>query len=260
MKKYILIGFDLESTDKKVTEDEITQIAFSCKLCEIRKDPIALGEKGFETLVKCNKKISEEASRITGITNEKLKNAPVLLDALDLVSNYLNKTCIDGLDRILIAYNGINFDIPLLVHELRRNGKDPILYFREWKIAYFIDPFLIAKNVLDTTLLEQNDRQQPNYKLECIYRALLKKPLIDAHSALADTEAMLELIIKISCIFNVMEEEIIINKEGKYLRNFLSIAGEVKETSQQKQKKKGTKRQVINLSGMRSLIVKYAKK
>lgn len=259
MKKYILIGFDLESTDKKVTEDEITEIGSNCRLCEVENKQVSLNE-GFRQRVKCNKLISPEASAVTGIKNEDLKNEPPLLIALKRFTQYIDESCkpYPDLERILTAYNGTNFDIPLLVHELRRNDKDPIAYFREWKISYFVDPFVICKNVLDTTLLEQNDRQQPNYKLECIYRALFKKPLIDAHSALADTDAMLDLILQNSCISSVLESELLIGKESKYLTNFITLAQNVKKSKEQNNaKNKKRTHSEINFTGMRKLIAKY---
>ncbi len=247
--KYIFIGLDLESTGKRTYDDEITQVGigfvYEMKVLE-----------GFETLVKCKKKICEEAVLITGIRNEDLIYAPTFLETLPLITDHINETCdpLGDIDRVLTAYNGNNFDIPLFVHELRRNGKDPVAYLRQWKITYLCDPFIIAKNVLDTTLLQQNERGQPNYKLGCVYEAFFKKTFKNAHSALADVNAMLDLITKNQTLLLPIEQDLEI-KVKKYLVDLISFVQDIKTA-------KSSKRpiSVMNTSMMTSFLSKHSKK
>lgn len=231
MRNYILIGLDLETSDKKVASSEIIQFAIGFWNKDKNFD-------GYETLVKCNAEISKESSMITGITKEMLIFAPKLIDILPLISEHIQETCdpLGDIDRVLTAYNGKNFDIPLFVHELRRNGKDPAAYFRSWKITYFCDPFIISKSVLDTTLLQQNDRGQPNYKLACVYEAFFKKPLKNAHSALADVNAMLDLIVKNPCLLLAVEKDLQEEKKSFLLNLLNDIVQEVKVVKTSKRK------------------------
>ncbi len=245
MRDFILIGLDLEATDKKVAIDEITQIGIGFFYKDKKLE-------GFESFVKCNREISLEASLITGIYKKDLVYAPTFLEILPLVSQCIKETCepLGDIDRILVAYNGKRFDIPLFVYELRRHGKDPTTYLRQWKITYLCDPFIIAKDCLDTTLLQQNERGQPNYKLSCVYEVFFQKPLKDAHSALADVNAMLELVTK--CLLSHIEYDLI-NKPPKYLMNLLEVVQDIKII-------KNSKRTIsINTSMMKSLIKKYSK-
>ncbi len=191
----ILIGLDLEATDKKVMEAEITQIGLCFYL--VGPGTLITELEGFQSFVHCKKKICEEASIVTGICDKDLIGAPCFNEVMDIATNHFVTVCepYPTIDRTLVAFNGKKFDVPLLVYELYRNGKDPIAFLKNWKINKFFDPFHACKNVLDTTLLQKNARGQPSYKLECVYEALFKKPLENAHSALADANAMIHLVL-----------------------------------------------------------------
>lgn len=254
MNNFILIGLDLESTDRKVADSEITQIGIGFVLIkEENKTPLQL--KGFESFVKCKQNICEQASLVTGIKNSDLENASCLLEVIEPLSNLIDEVCepYGKLIRILAAYNGRKFDVPLFVYELRRNGKDPVAFFRSWKIDYFFDPFVLCKNVLDTTLLQKNDRGQPDYRLACVYQAFFKKPLKDAHSALADTEAMLDLIVNNKCLLDGLKAQF--GKESNdFMMNLLSIVQNVKKV-------KGSKRaSLASTSLLSACMVKKPKK
>ncbi len=252
--RFILIGIDLEATGKKKIDDQITQVGLSCELidCE-NENKLHIKLQQFQSLVQCDKKISEDASNITGIKDIDLKNAKKFIDVFDDVTYYIQTTCeqYKNVDRILVAYNGKGFDIPLLVNELRRHGKNPTDYLRQWKISFFFDPFIACKHVLDTTLLEKNKRGQPNYKLTCVYTALFKKPLIDAHTALADVNAMLELITENKCLFDIIKNELTTKQNLHFLDNLIEIAQNVKN-----QNKKNTKIKIMTTSSLETLIQK----
>jgi len=174
------IAFDLETTGRKKT-DQITQIGCTTS------------DKQFITLVRPTIPICDDSVRITGISDKDVQNAPELAEALEQWTHFFQELPNDK-ERALIAYNGKEFDIPILVHELRRIGKDPTVVLSEWKITYFVDPFAMSKQLLDTTLLEQNERGDPCYKLESIYHILFHEPLTGAHNALQDAKGLLRLL------------------------------------------------------------------
>ncbi len=96
--------------------------------------------------------------------------------------------------RVLVAYNGRRFDMPMLTKEMQRVGMDPCAFARSLRITYFCDPFEMAKKVIDTTSLPQNDRGNVSYKMTDVYRACLSKELVNAHSALSDANGLLEMV------------------------------------------------------------------
>ena len=236
MSNFMLIGIDVESSDKKVAESEITQIGLGFSLVVNNNNEAPLQLKGFETLVKCKQTICEQASIITGIKNSDLIDASCFLDCIAPLSDFIDEVCepYGKIRRVLVAYNGKKFDIPLFVYELRRNGKDPVAFFRSWKIDYFFDPFVLCKNVLDTTLLQKNERGQPDYRLSCVYEAFFKKPLKDAHSALADTEAMLDLIVQNECLLSALKKAQLDNEQTDFLLDLLGIVQNVKKIKRKK--------------------------
>jgi DNA polymerase-3 subunit epsilon len=159
-----LIFFDIESTGLNVMRDRILQIAF-IKYPKDGGDPVEL-----EMLINPGIPISEEAMNVHGITPDKLKNKPTFKDVAAELFKFIGTADLSG-------YNSDRFDIPMLMEEFHRYGYD-----------------------LEIEKRRTIDVQKIFYKMEPrTLKAALKhfcgKELIDAHDALADVKATVDVLV-----------------------------------------------------------------
>lgn len=157
-----LAVFDLEATGLNVSSDRIVEIAI------LRIDPDG---KQTTYLRRINPEIpiSAEATNVHGITNEDLKDAPTLSQILLEIETFVQ-------DCDLAGFNSNKFDLPMLAEELLRVG-----------------------STLDLSERRHIDVQNIFHKMEqrtlsAAYSFYCNKDLVNAHSALADTEATWEVL------------------------------------------------------------------
>ncbi|WP_194844319.1 putative quorum-sensing-regulated virulence factor [Candidatus Clavichlamydia salmonicola] len=118
------IYYDTETTGINIEKDRIIEIA--------AYDP--LNDTRFETLVNPGIPIPEEASKIHGISNEQVNNAPSFFDAYQKFANFCSGNV------VLIAHNNDNFDAPLLKNECLRHSAEvpawPYIDSLKWARIY----------------------------------------------------------------------------------------------------------------------------
>lgn len=157
-----IVFFDVETTGLNVVRDRIVQIAL-IKLPKNGQDPVELS-----TLVNPGIPISEESMAIHGITPKDLANKPSFRQLAQKIWDFIG-------DADLAGYNSNRFDVPMLMEEFSRVGLE----------------FDISKRRLI-------DVQRIFYKMEprtlkAAYRLYCGKEMTDAHDALADVQATLEV-------------------------------------------------------------------
>ncbi|MCC6463169.1 MAG: 3'-5' exonuclease [Saprospiraceae bacterium] len=157
-----IVFFDVETTGLNVVRDRIVQIAL-IKLPKNGQDPDELS-----TLVNPGIPISEESMAIHGITPKDLANKPSFRQLAQKIWDFIG-------DADLAGYNSNRFDVPMLMEEFSRVGLE----------------FDISKRRLI-------DVQRIFYKMEprtlkAAYRLYCGKEMTDAHDALADVQATLEV-------------------------------------------------------------------
>ena len=93
--------FDIETTGLHPDSDQI---------CEIAAIGVKYGlpQGLFSTLVAIEGSMSEAAGRVNGITDDMLKGAPAIGDALDAFLDFI------GDDAVLAGHNIVSFDIPFV--------------------------------------------------------------------------------------------------------------------------------------------------
>lgn len=157
-----LVFLDLETTGVNVASDRIVEIA----LLKINPD----GSEE-EKVVRINPEmpIPEQASRIHGIYDEDVKNAPSFREVARTLGKFL-----EGCD--LAGFNSNRFDIPLLAEEFLRADVDI-----DFKKRKFVDVQAIFHKMEKRTL-------------GAAYRFYCNKTLTDAHSAMADARATYEVL------------------------------------------------------------------
>jgi DNA polymerase-3 subunit epsilon len=158
-----LVFFDIESTGLNVLKDRILQIA----LIKYEKGN-ALPTELF-MLINPGVPISDEAFAVHGISNEMIRNKPTFAQVGEEIYHFIG-------DADLAGYNSDRFDIPMLMEEFNRIGLE----------------FDISRRRLV-------DVQKIFYKMEprtlkAAYRLYCNGDLADAHDALADARATVEVL------------------------------------------------------------------
>lgn len=157
-----LIIFDLETTGKNTNTDRIVQIG----AIKIQADS-SVEEK--VVLVNPMMSIPKEATEIHGISDEDVASAPEFRRIAKSFHIWLSGSDIGG-------YNSDNYDVPLLMQEFSRAG---IVY--DVKDVCFIDVLKIERVV-------------NSHRLEETYKRYTGKSLDEAHDALADARATLDVL------------------------------------------------------------------
>ena len=157
-----LAVFDLETTGINITKDRIVEIAI------IRIDPDGT-ETSYCKRVNPGLPIPPEITAIIGITNEDVKNEPRFEDLAAEIVEFIGNSDLAG-------YNSNKFDIPVLAEELMRAGSDFEVSNRR-----FVD----VQNIFHR--MEQRT-------LTAAYQFYCQKNLENAHSALYDTKATLDVL------------------------------------------------------------------
>lgn len=157
-----VVFLDLETTGMDIVKDRIVEVALL---------KIHLDGKEEELVYRLNPEmpISQEATRIHGISNEDVADKPTFKGVAKTLAKF-----IEGCD--LAGFNSNRFDIPLLAEEFLRADVDI-----DMKKRKFIDVQAIFHKMEKRTLA-------------AAYLFYCKKPLVDAHSALADTRATYEVL------------------------------------------------------------------
>jgi DNA polymerase III subunit epsilon len=157
-----LVFFDVETTGLNVIRDRIVQIA----LVKLHKNGQPQTE--LSMLINPGIPISEESMQIHGITPKDLANKPVFQQVAQKIWDFIG-------DSDLAGYNSNRFDVPMLMEEFARVGME----------------FDVSKRRL-------LDVQRIFYKMEprtlkAAYRFYCGQELTDAHDALADVKATIDV-------------------------------------------------------------------
>ncbi len=158
-----LCVFDLETTGTNITQDRIIEIAV-----------VKMMPNG-EILRKANVlnpaiPIPAESTIFHGLTDEDVKGKPTFKEVAKEYARFM-----EGAD--LAGFNVLKFDIPMLVEEFLRAGVE---------FDYSRKKIVDAQKIFH--MMEKRT-------LSAAYKFYLNKELVDSHTAEADTEATMEVII-----------------------------------------------------------------
>ena len=196
-----IIFFDLETTGVDVAKDHIVE------LCYIKVFPNG-NEEAKSMRINPGIPIPKQSSKVHGIYDEDVKDCPLFRD----IAEDLYKT-FQGCD--LAGFNSNKFDIPLLCEEFLRLGMD----------------FDVAKR-------KCIDVQNIYHKLErrtlvAAYKYYCGKDLENAHSALADTRATLEVLeAQLDRYPSDLENDVKFLAEYSRMNNNVDFAGRIVRNEQ----------------------------
>ncbi len=158
-----LVFFDLETTGTNIIRDRIVEI------CIIKLNPDGSQERKTRR-INPEMHIPEEASRIHHITDEDVSQEPTFRQIAHSLYDFLDNCDIAG-------FNSNKFDVPVLIEEFARAGINFNISDRK-----FVDVQNIFHKMEQRTLVAA-------YKFYC------GKDLTAAHSADADTQATMEVLL-----------------------------------------------------------------
>lgn len=158
-----LCFFDLETTGTDVSKDRIIEIA----IIKVNTDG---SRESLEIRLNPGITIPPESTLIHGITDEMVANEPIFKDKARNIYNFLK-----GCD--LAGFNSDRFDIPLLVEELLRADLD-----FDFKNTKTID----VQNIF---------HKMESRTLSAALKFYCDKELTDAHTAIADANATLDVLL-----------------------------------------------------------------
>lgn len=159
------VVFDLETTGLSPVDDKIVEIAAvsveNGKLSHV-----------FETFVNPGIHIPEEASKITGITDADVANAPSIEEVLPDFYKFTRNS-------ILVAHNGDDFDVPFV-----KNAAEKLMY-------------LFNNPTIDTLILARKNLPTRKFNLTevCKFYGIENE---QAHRAISDAVATAKVFLKLS--------------------------------------------------------------
>jgi DNA polymerase III epsilon subunit-like protein len=195
MPHYYLISIDCESTGLSVYNDQIVEFGAAIRKWNTETGEVEVLTSFSEYARPTVARMSKKAAEITGISQESLQNEPVVQEVFNHFLAHINTVCDEQIPRLLLSYNGFRYDIPLMTHELERCKESYALtYFRKLRIDYTIDMLPVCRASLDKTTLKRKATGTCSYKLGDVYSSVCKCPLENAHGALVDSVAVLDIL------------------------------------------------------------------
>ncbi len=159
---HTLIVLDLETTGTWVEKDRIIEIAMI--KCHVDGQ-----QERYHKKVNPGMPIPKVVTELTGLSNECVKNEPFFKDIVKEVLNFIGNADFGG-------FNVERFDLPLLEREICTAGQR-----FEWK----------TRRIYDAQKIYHIHEKR---NLSAAYSFYCNKDLEDAHTAMADTQATLEVI------------------------------------------------------------------
>jgi DNA polymerase III alpha subunit (gram-positive type) len=194
--RFYLISFDCETTGLSVVNDQIVEFGAIIQLWDsvtaeiITQPSFAQYARPSTTTI-----MAKRAEEVTGITMRLLSDKPPIKAVLADFLVHIERVCSEiDVPRLLLSYNGFAYDIPLVVAEIERYGGSAVSYFRQLRLQYAIDILPFGRSCLDTTILKRKANGTCSYRLGDVYLSVCKSTLLNAHGALADSQAVLDIV------------------------------------------------------------------
>jgi DNA polymerase III epsilon subunit-like protein len=192
MKKVYMISVDFETTGLS-KEDHLTQVAVA-----IRTNRHGEDTQTYASYIYTDRPIPDKIVELTRITTAMVLTAPKLETVLQQIKEFIDAVCVDenGV-RVVIAYNGVSFDIPMLTAAMRRIWqKDRINeWWRALRMSYLFDPMLyLRQQYPDDCRWSRRANGNACLKLGDVHKSICKTTIDGAHDALNDCTAVLRVM------------------------------------------------------------------
>ena len=198
-----IVFFDLETTGVNPVKDRIVEISL------LRVDPDG-GESTLHYLVNPEMPIPEEASKVHGIYDADVRDAPTFRDIAGKVAGFM-----EGAD--LGGYNCLKFDIPMLAE-----------HFLEESIPVDFH----SRKVVDVQVIFHKKETRT---LSKAYEFYCGKSLENAHTAEADTRATFEVLKGQLAMYDDLPADIAGLDEFSHYTRTADLAGRIGYNSKGKE-------------------------
>ena len=175
------VVFDTETTGTNTSDesrplDKIIQIG----AIQVKKGEI-VPESAMNQLINPEMHIPDSASKVHGIFDDDVENAPVMEQVLKpFVNNYLNKK-----NGIIVAYNS-QFDITMLNNAIREHNSYSADELKPKRYFKVLDPFLLIQRI--------HPYVGASKRLSNQYRYFFAKNMENAHDAFADVKGTVDML------------------------------------------------------------------
>lgn len=178
-----LVYVDFEATGLRPSQAHIIQVGAVCEIGERRYT--------FEELSCPTVHVSDRICEITGLKRLDINRARGVREVLETFVAFL--TSLPASSIILVAYNGQRYDFPLFYWNCVKYGLKYEDIVQKCNIIYLGDPLLWLRTTLKTERMVRTRSGRPSYKLGDVYECMYQRRFEDAHTALADATALLEI-------------------------------------------------------------------
>jgi DNA polymerase III epsilon subunit-like protein len=161
------VAIDFETIGLNIQDDKIVSIGWTT----VNPSEHSLVSK--ECYVNPHRSIPPEATAIHSITDDMVKDAPNLRDALNFLYEDLD------FGTLIVGYNTHNFDWPILFNNLLDNPEYP---------------HPPCKASIDIGALYRDNHPGVSWTLSKVYKRWMKEDFTNAHNAQADSEACIGLL------------------------------------------------------------------
>ncbi len=196
--------WDVESTSKFPTEDHIISIGgVLCDFDARRKSSRLVPLHSFHTYVYTNRKIDAGAQKIHHISQKDLAGAPTFPEAIAELTKFLQKWIVHGpngarrVQTFFMAHNGRKFDDVILYCNFVQHNMDFEGFLDDVACRGFVDSLPVIKGLFDKLEYRFKPKDpktgRVSYALGNCYSFFCKKTLENAHDALADSQALVDV-------------------------------------------------------------------
>lgn len=250
--------WDVETTGRNPTSVDMISVAFVIT----RLVPTAVQDSGedaartvltfkrvaaFHSYIKPVEKIEKGAQMVHGITNEALERARTFVDVLKDVVAFFQTFATGGRSVVLIAHNGRNYDNLVMYSNMVRRKVDniPNVFTRDLRCGGFLDTLPLLREIFKDTpkeLRPTNSNGRESYALGNCYRCFCTEEDFNAHDALADTQALCDVmnssrVTSLCSLDTIARHTSPIHAEMKRIKTKVSMAIVIQE---EKQKRDGS--------------------
>ena len=191
-----LIVFDIEATGDRVTKDRIVEIG----MIKINQDG---SEETYEKRINPHIPIPLNISEIHGIYDIDIKNCPSFKEVANEIKNFIGESNLCG-------FNSNKFDVPILEEEFLRAG---------------MESGFDKKKLVD---VQNIFHKMEKRTLGAAYQFYCNKEIENAHSAIHDARATLEVLKAQTIKYNEIENNVsFLSDFSKANKNSMDYAGRI---------------------------------
>jgi DNA polymerase III epsilon subunit-like protein len=192
----VFVIYDVESTSNRPTEDDI--ISLGAVLARYGSDGRFQFVDSFHSLCSTNKEIAPQAQSVHHISKSMIEGKPKFDRLMAMFKKFLQKHLTEASRTVFVAHNGSKFDDVILFCNCVRNDIVFDDFLREVKCHGFVDTLKMLRAMFKGApaklLPRQPDTDRVSFALGCCHASFTGENIQNAHDALADSRALLNVM------------------------------------------------------------------